>query len=227
MRSLASRNEALSSALRPAYDVGAPGQRRRFGAERGTGRDDSALEPTTPSYAATVENPDPGRWAIRLGAVLNEWTDSGITPEGPRVSVVGNVLLHGVDTPAEREFVGSNSNGAAYLEDNLAFDRAGAPALIAGATVAQLSEPPSWPRGLVALPASSVLEHVLGSAGARPRDRDVVDERIVADVRARSGNIIDSQDEVGGYPVAVATRRPLEVPADVDAWLDAMAAELE
>jgi len=170
---------------------------------------------------------DPGRWAIRLGAVLNEWTDSGITPEGPRVSVVGNVLLHGVDTPTEREFVGSNSNGAAYLEDNLAFDRAGAPALIAGASVAQLSEPPSWPRGLVALPASSVLEHVLSSAGARPRDRDVVDERIVADVRARSGNIIDSQDEVGGYPVAVATRRPLEVPADVDAWLDAMAAELE
>jgi hypothetical protein len=170
---------------------------------------------------------DPGRWAIRLGAVLNEWTDSGSTPEGPRVSVVGNVLLHGADTPPEREFVGSNSNGSAFLEDNLAFDRAGAPALIAGATVAVLNERPSWPLGLLAAPASSVLERVLASAGARAKDRDVVDQRIVADVRARSGRIIDSQDDVGGYPTAAATRRTLDVPADVDAWLGTLAGELE
>jgi hypothetical protein len=170
---------------------------------------------------------DPGRWAIRLGAVLNEWVDSGITPEGPRVSVVGNVLLHGADTPPEREFVGSNSNGSAYLQDNLAFDRAGAPALVVGATVALLQQPPSWPQGLVATPASAVLERVLASAGARPKDRDSVDQRIVADVRARSGRIIDSQDQVGGYPTATPTRRALDVPADVDAWLRTLAAELE
>lgn len=170
---------------------------------------------------------NPGRWAIRLGAVQSEWTASGITPEGPRVSVVGNILLHGADTPAQRELVGSNSNGSAFLEDNLAFDRAGAPALLAGATVALLPERPSWPQGLVAGPASSVLERVLASAGARPKDRDAVDQRIVADVQARSGRIIDSQEDVGGYPTAAATRRTLEVPADVEAWLRALAAELE
>lgn len=170
---------------------------------------------------------DPGVWAIRLGAVLNEWVDSGITPEGPRVSVVGNVMLHGVDTPTDREFIGSNSNGSAYLEDNLAFDRAGAPAAVVEGTVARLDAPPSWPTGLEAVPASSLLERVLGSAGARPADRDAVDQRIVADVRARSGRIIDSQDDVGGYPNVAATRRALEVPADVDAWLRALAAELE
>jgi len=93
--------------------------------------------------------------------------------------------------------------------------------------VALLNERPSWPLGLIAAPASSVLERVLASAGARPKDRDVVDQRIVADVRARSGRIIDSQDEVGGYPTAAATRRTLDVPADVEAWLRTLAADLE
>ncbi|MET0411838.1 MAG: right-handed parallel beta-helix repeat-containing protein, partial [Polyangiaceae bacterium] len=170
---------------------------------------------------------DPGIWAIRLGAVLNEWVDSGITPEGPRVSVVGNVMLHGIDTPSDREFIGSNSNGSAYLEDNLAFDRAGAAAAVVEATVARLDDPPSWPTGLAPVPASTLLEQVLARAGARPADRDAVDQRIVADVRSRSGRIIDSQDDVGGYPTMAATRRALEVPADVDAWLRALAAELE
>lgn len=40
---------------------------------------------------------------------------------------------------------------------------------------------------------------VLRSAGASAV-RDAVDQRIVADVKRRSGKIIDSQDEVGGWP---------------------------
>ncbi len=170
---------------------------------------------------------DPGTWAMRLGAVNGEWEDSGIVPEGPRVSIVGNVMLHGVDTPSGKEMVGTNSSGSAYLEDNLAFDRSGAPATIASTGVTRLAARPSWPAGLQALPASAVLERVLASAGARPKDRDVVDRRIVASVVDRSGSIIDSQDEVGGYPSAAATTRALNVPADVDAWLRALAAELE
>ncbi|MBK9003912.1 MAG: pectate lyase [Sphingomonadales bacterium] len=48
-------------------------------------------------------------------------------------------------------------------------------------------------------PAPSAYARVLDKAGAS-RPRDSVDERIVADVRARSGRIIDSQAEVGGWP---------------------------
>ena len=46
---------------------------------------------------------------------------------------------------------------------------------------------------------------MLAHAGARPKDRDAVDARIVADVTAGSGAIIDSQDTVGGYPTAEPT----------------------
>ncbi len=44
------------------------------------------------------------------------------------------------------------------------------------------------------------MEHVLANAGARPQDRDEIDRRIVREVRERTGRIIDSQEQVGGYP---------------------------
>jgi hypothetical protein len=170
---------------------------------------------------------DPGTWAMRLGAVLNEWADSGITPEGPRVSIVSNVMRHGPSTPPERAMVGSNSNGSAYLEDNLAFDADGRPATVVDARVVQLSARPTWPIGLDVLPAAQVFERVLATAGARPRERDAVDTRIVAEVRAGTGSLVDSQDDVGGYPTAAPTRRALDVPADVEDWLDQLASALE
>ena len=43
------------------------------------------------------------------------------------------------------------------------------------------------------------------------------------------GRIIDSQEEVGGYPVRPATRRALDVPDDIDArrrWLATLSDEL-
>jgi hypothetical protein len=170
---------------------------------------------------------DPGTWAMRLGAVLNEWVDSGITPDGPRVSIVSNVMRHGPSTPPERAMVGSNSNGSAYLEDNLAFDAEGRPATVVDARVVQLPARPTWPIGLDVLPAAQVFERVLATAGARPRERDAVDTRIVAEVRAGTGSLVDSQDDVGGYPTAAPTRRALDVPADVEDWLDQLARALE
>jgi hypothetical protein len=171
---------------------------------------------------------DPGVWAIRLGPVDSEWSSAGIVPEGPRVSIVGNVMRHGASTQAGLAMVGSNSRGSAYLEDNVALDASGAAVSIAASTVSVLDQKPAWAEGLVALPSSSVVESVLAHAGARPRDRDAVDTRIVSDYRAGTGAIIDGQDMVGGYPTAEPTSRPLEVPSnDIDAWLKAFSDELE
>jgi hypothetical protein len=170
---------------------------------------------------------DPGLWAIRLGPVDKEWADAGIVPEGPRVSVIGNVMRYGASSAARPSMVGTNSRGSAYLEDNVALDASGTPLEVAASSIAVLAERPSWPNGLVALPSGDVVESVLARAGARPRDRDTVDERIVANVRAGTGRIIDSQDEVGGYPAPEPTARKLDVPEDVDAWLAALSADLE
>ncbi len=171
---------------------------------------------------------NPGRWAIRLGPVLKEWNEVGIAPQPPRVSIVGNVLRHGADTGAELPMIGSNSSGAAFLADNLAWDRSGAPAPLVAPTVEQLPERVAWLEGLEAKPASSVEDWVLAHAGARPRERDAVDQRIVASVRERSGRLIDSQNAVGGYPAPPASERPLDIPAEgVDEWLQGLARALE
>ena len=55
-------------------------------------------------------------------------------------------------------------------------------------------------------PAASAYKRVLTKAGAS-KPRDSVDARVVADVRARSGRIIDSQADVGGWPDLKAMKR--------------------
>ena len=61
-----------------------------------------------------------------------------------------------------------------------------------------------------------------------PKDRDAVDKRIVENFKQRKGGFVNSQEDVGGYPVATATYRQLNVPSTgVDAWLQQMAKALE
>ncbi len=50
------------------------------------------------------------------------------------------------------------------------------------------------------------LATTLATCGARAWDRDPVDARIVADVRNGTGGIINSENDVGGYPVRPETR---------------------
>lgn len=65
---------------------------------------------------------------------------------------------------------------------------------------------------LAATSAETALDEVLSFAGAVLPRRDPVDERIAAHVRSRSGRIIDSQKEVGGWP----EYRSAAAPADAD-----------
>ncbi|HEY5713252.1 MAG TPA: pectate lyase [Allosphingosinicella sp.] len=67
--------------------------------------------------------------------------------------------------------------------------------------------------------AAASMERVLAGAGAS-RPRDSVDARIVASVRDRSGHHIDSQEEVGGWPLlaAGAPARDRDGDGMPDAW---------
>ncbi len=68
--------------------------------------------------------------------------------------------------------------------------------------------------------AEDALEAVLRDAGAtRPR-RDAVDARIVRSVRERTGSIIDSQAQVGGWPEYKGGPAPADADEDgmADAW---------
>jgi hypothetical protein len=120
------------------------------------------------------------------------------------------------------------SMGDAFLDDNLAYDVNGDPLPLTAGDIVILKERPSWPGQLVPLPSSNVVDYVTRHAGARPKERDEIDRRIIGDFLNRKGRIIDSQDEVGGYPDQKETHHKLIIPSEnIGAWLSKLANELE
>jgi hypothetical protein len=101
------------------------------------------------------------------------------------------------------------------------------------------TEPPVVVPGLKTRPTGEVRDWVLANAGARPADRDPVDERVVREVRTRTGNVPESQDDVGGWPELAENHRKLNVPdnpngdddgdgyTNLEEWLHAFAADVE
>jgi hypothetical protein len=170
---------------------------------------------------------NPGRRAVHYGLPASEWT--GHPYVTGQMVLVGNVLQYGPDTRDKMPLVSLSGDGSMELfaDDNLTRDREGRPVEIAEIAtpnktveLKRLAARPFWPHGLSAMPAAQVRETVLAGAGARPWDRDEVDRRIVEQVRSGKGRIIDSQEQVGGYPRAAATTRRLDVPREnLDAWL--------
>jgi hypothetical protein len=166
---------------------------------------------------------NPAKRAIHTSWSTNEYAGRDDLRPATLVAV-GNVLWAGPDTRKGVALIAVGAGKAnVFARDNVAFDLAGGalPEVVGGPN--RLAERPVWPARFVARAAVDVADHVLANAGARPWDRDAVDERIVDGVRSRSGRVIDSQEQVGGYPTSTSTRRALSVPADaaaVDAWLE-------
>ena len=76
----------------------------------------------------------------------------------------------------------------------------------------KVAKPPIAVEGLRILPVREVRQWVLARAGARPSDRDAVDRRVVRSVRERTGKILRSQADVGGWPKLAHNRRALTIP---------------
>lgn len=131
-----------------------------------------------------------------------------------RLELTGNVMRHGPDTIAKLALFrfGGSGNLELHAEDNLAFNRAGEPmpAVFEDKRYGGRIIPPTVrmrPEGLKPLPAVEVEERVLSQAGARPWDRDAVDERIVRLTREGTGRVIHSELDGGGYPSPMPTRQ--------------------
>ena len=83
----------------------------------------------------------------------------------------------------------------------------------------RLSEPVPAPR-VITEPRAQAFESVLSYAGCTRPVRDVVDDRVVAEVRAGTGGFIDSQEAVGGWPTYASAAPPADADHDgmPDAW---------
>ncbi|MDQ8180709.1 hypothetical protein [Pelagicoccus sp. SDUM812005] len=188
---------------------------------------------------------NPGEHAITAGWRPVEWEGRQAPPE-PELSILGNVLIHGLDTPENLSFISApptelenssdhpsleNSPGSQlpeigrfYLQGNWQVMRDGSQKRPNVPAARLRPHPILWLDGLKVSEPEETLASVLRNAGARPFDRDPIDQRIVDGVRQGTGRLIDSQSEVGGYPNYAPTYRKLEIPTqDIDAWLASFA----
>lgn len=160
-----------------------------------------------------------GNAAVQLGFVETEWQGSGINPQNPQVAVVGNVLHYGLDSYSDLALV--SDRGDAFIADNQSFNLRQQAMYDTQGVINRLDSPPLWPAGYIALPASATKAMVLQQAGARYWQRDAIDKRILQQLADGSSRIIDSQQQVGGYPQVAPVYRPLQVPTDnINTWLD-------
>ena len=185
-------------------------------------------------YAHNVErNPrlKGGTTTTVLDSVMYNWV-SGCVGIGARgndkiltpaeVTLAGNVAIAGPDTRTRIFVKGLDPGGRAILGDNLAVTATGAPLRMTDVNVVVEKSP------IVSDPRAAG-ERALRRAGSRPAKRDPIDARIVQSVIHGEGGIIDSQDEVGGYPKYEATTRKLDVPDDIETrrrWLQKLSDDL-
>ena len=143
--------------------------------------------------------------------------------------LIGNVAIAGRDTRATL-FVKSVDPGAqVFARDNIAVGANGAPLRMNDDGVVPLTAIPEWSPQIASARPWDNLARVLRSAGARPARRDPIDARIVRSVINGDGAIIDSQEQVGGYPVRAPTTRAVVVPDGLEQrrrWLEQLATEL-
>lgn len=156
---------------------------------------------------------NPGARAIHYNLIAEEWHGQAFLRG--QMTLIGNAMRAGPSTVSDIAFfmLGGSGDVELYEEDNIAVDRIGRPIpklgsyTTAPARVLPLRKP-ALPFNVKQMRAAEVQDSVVLKAGARPWDRDAIDSRIVADTIEGRGAIIDSEDQVGGYPKHQETRQP-------------------
>lgn len=139
----------------------------------------------------------------------------------PKSTIIANVVIPGEDSRPGVSYpvwVNRVGPGAAVYVADMPCDRGedlwACVKTDSTGGLARTDEPPVTCDTFTPLPYAQTLQRILDNAGARPRDRDAVDTRIVSGVRERRGRIIDSPRDVGGLPALEHNVRELEPPVE-------------
>lgn len=186
----------------------------------------SARMPRPGNYAPAASDPEGALFDFRCNLFYN-WGGgrSGYDADKDslsRYNFVGNAYVRGPQSTRAIAFHEGNPVAKSFFADN-AMDGV-VPAdpwsLVTGITdpAQKLAAPVEMPK-VGCAGAASVEAAVLARAGAS-RSRDSVDAAVVAGVRTRTGNQIDSQRDVGGWPELRSTAAPQDSDGDgmPDTW---------
>ena len=165
---------------------------------------------------------NPGQRAIHAAVPGSE----GLNLPRARISVVGNIVLFGEKSKrSARAIFEGEADG--YFKDNEGYDWFGKPLDLLRTPFPMAEKPPVWPEGLQAMSTTAAIWQVTRFAGARPAERDAIDQRIIREAVSGTSKIIDTQDEAGGYPNHAPVTRTLEVPeTNCAAWLEKLARDV-
>jgi PKD repeat protein len=149
--------------------------------------------------------------------VYNYKTDRCLTNAGALLDYIGNHSIPGPNSgnSATLRIIEPTSATRVYVSDNIAPERpdnTGDEWLIVEGSTSYRSFARLHSSSLVPMPVEQVMDYVTANAGARPRD--AVDNRIVRDVYQRTGALIYSQNDVGGWPTLNAGVAPVDTDND-------------
>ncbi len=140
---------------------------------------------------------------------------------------VGDVYIAGLDSDADKKGAGNTifrvhpsvrPPSKIYIQDTLIIPNS--IQVKSGGTGIWVTSPPFWESSLICMAADLVQAYVLTHSGARPADRDTVDMRVIEDVKKRTGRIIDSQRDVGGWPLLQMNHQVFTIPDNPDGDID-------
>ncbi len=157
-------------------------------------------------------------------------TCSGMTGDHLGANYVANYLKPGPESSPRPPIVLTNTAHVRYyVAGNVVEGRPQhsgndvamfTPSEVDGRKLFELATEPFAVPPVTATSAREAYEQVLARAGAMRPVRDAVDLRIIEEVRSGKGRIIDSQKDVGGWPVYRPVQAPLDTDGDgmPDAW---------
>lgn len=157
---------------------------------------------------------NPQHRAVHYNLMDLEW--AGHEPVTGEITAVGNVLRGGTDTAEDLPFLmlGGVGDLSFYGKDNRAVDRHGEPLPMfgrygeTGAKLIEAETPLASLAGYVIMPSGEVETTLLATAGARPWDRGSEEIRVLFFIAEGRGEILDDENEVGGYPEIEASAAP-------------------
>ena len=149
---------------------------------------------------------NPGAEIIHYTLVPSEW--EGHEWVTGKMTVEGNVVEFGPDT--KKGTVPGKFRGPVkvFWNDNAIIPETVNPPL--NGTHTLVTQRPVFPDGFTPVPSAEVAKSTIKNAGARPWSRDDVDKRIIRGVKEKTSKVIDSEQDVGGYPVMKPVYRKFE-----------------
>ncbi|MBX2814258.1 MAG: right-handed parallel beta-helix repeat-containing protein [Myxococcales bacterium] len=149
---------------------------------------------------------NPGQRAVHYNLQALEW--AGQPQQMGHMDLVSNVMRAGPSTASGLPLltVGGEGGLSLYTKDNIAVDRWGRDLPLFGhytvgkAKIVNANKAYTDLKQLEIMKAQRLEAYILGHVGSRPWDRDLHDNRVLADAAEGRSMIIDSQSEVGGYP---------------------------